>query len=218
MLTEEARWLEETLSALPDEDFPLLNLGSGTRDFRRLQQPHIDQFVFDPLRARGVRVVHSDLQRADGVDLALDFTKREDRQLLSESEWSIRSVLCSNMLEHLEMSPDEAAAHLLDLCPIGGLLLVTVPRRYGYHPDPIDNGYRPSPSQLVSLFTRRADVVTSDVIKGPFLVAHRARDRGLVRYCLRLAAPFYKPREWSGQISWFWCRASVTCVVVRRTS
>ena len=48
-----------------------------------------------------------------------------------------KTILCSNLLEHVP-SPSRMAERITGLVPPGGVLLVTVPNSYPYHPDPID--------------------------------------------------------------------------------
>src|SRR5690349_19194318 len=73
MMRCDAEWLGRTLAELkPEELSPLLNLGASTKHFRQVEQPYIDKLVFRPLEARGVRVIHSDLKAAEGVDLVGD--------------------------------------------------------------------------------------------------------------------------------------------------
>src|SRR5258708_3620018 len=62
MMRCDAEWLGRTLAGLSAEELsPILNLGASTRHFRQVEQPYIDELVFRPLEARGVRVVHCDL-------------------------------------------------------------------------------------------------------------------------------------------------------------
>lgn len=212
MLRAEAEWLNGALSTLPEDAFPLLNLGSSTRRFREVDQPFINELLFTPLDGQ---VVHADLKPDDGVDVVLDFTSAADRERLRAEVGEIRSVLCSNMLEHLGIPPREAAMHLLDLVPSGGHLLVSVPERFGYHEDPIDNGYRPTAAELAAIFPG-CDVIASDDVPGPILALHHASTRGWLRYLARVAVPFYKPKVWAGKIAWFWRPALIACVLLRK--
>jgi hypothetical protein len=213
MLEVEARWLARELAALPGDAFPLLDIGSSTAAFREDQQSFISDLVFRPLSDRGYEVIHADLRAGPGVDVVMDLTDAADRLRVS-SQHQIRTVLCSNVLEHLSVEPREAARYLVELCRSRGYVIVTVPRRYGYHEDPIDNGFRPSVQQLADLFPD-CEVITSRSVVGPVLAVHHARARGWPRYLLRAAVPLYRPRAWAGSVAWFWRHAEVACVVVR---
>src|SRR5436853_7008325 len=78
---------------------PLLNLGSSTRAFREEAKPHIERELFNPLRAAGVDIVHSDLKQAEGVDLAGDILNAAVRANLKGR--GFRALLIANMLEHV---------------------------------------------------------------------------------------------------------------------
>jgi len=56
---------------------PLLNLGSSTRQFREVIKPHIEMELFAPLREAGVKVIHSDSKKDEGVDIAGDILAPE---------------------------------------------------------------------------------------------------------------------------------------------
>jgi len=105
LLQPEARWLRDRLQTLQPSDGPVLNVGSASAEFRCEVQPWIDAQVFAPLRARGVRVVHQDLQAADGVDLVGDLLSSDAVQ--AARRLGVRSVICSNVLEHV---PDPHAS------------------------------------------------------------------------------------------------------------
>jgi hypothetical protein len=215
VLEAEAAWIGAVLRDLPDDAFPLLNLGSSTRTFRERDQPYIDELIFRPLAARGVRVIHADLKAEDGVDVVFDFTSPVERAGLVEKVGQVQTIVCSNLLEHLPIAPSEAAAHLLDVCPDGGYVIVTAPRRFGYHPDPIDNGYRPSSQELAALFDGSVVLREADV-RGPTLAAVHAGYRGWSRYAARALMPFYEPRVWWGKVTWFWRPAEAACVLLRK--
>ena len=98
------------------------------------------------------------------------------------------------MLEHLEMPPAVAAQNLLELVPVGGHLIVTVPKVYGYHPDPIDNRYRPAPDELAGLFQGH-DVLQCTAVRGRSQIVEYARNKGLLGCLTRLLLPLYRPTE-----------------------
>ena len=150
MLPAEARWFAARIRELGDEQvFPLLNVGSQTAAFRSREQPWIDRHIFRPAVSRQRTIVHTDLQAAEGVDLVGDLTDPAFLQELSRRKF--RSVICSNLLEHVT-APDQIARGVLEAVEPGGYLLLSVPNTFPYHPDPIDTMYRPSPEELASLF------------------------------------------------------------------
>ena len=150
MLLAEAQWIERALGSVEAEKLsPLLNVGSGTAQFREKVQPWIDQEIFAPLRKRGVAVQHLDIQEGVGIDLHGDLY--DDAFVAELGVKGFRALLCCNVLEHV-VDPASISAKLERLVPVGGYLLFTVPNRFPYHPDPIDTMFRPSLKELVRLF------------------------------------------------------------------
>jgi hypothetical protein len=149
VLRAEAVWLARRLERIPTEELsPLLSIGSGASALRATQ-PWLERSVYAPLTRRGVQVLHHELEPAPGVDVAGDLTDPGFLERLGELE--LRSVMCCNVLEHVP-NPAGIAAGIERLVPAGGYLFVSVPRRYPYHPGPIDSLLRPSVEELRSLF------------------------------------------------------------------
>jgi hypothetical protein len=159
MFEAEAIRLREILLA-QGEISPLLNLGSSTRAFREQAKPHIERELFAPLRAAGIEIVHSDLKRADGVDVAGDILDPAVRAELKGREF--RSLLIANMLEHVR-DRDAVAAACEEIVGPGGLILATVPSSFPYHADPIDTGYRPAPAELAAAFEGSEPLLAQEV-------------------------------------------------------
>lgn len=128
---------------------PLLEIGSSSLEFRTIQKPHIEELVHAPLRARGVRIVTTDLRDAIGVEIVGDLFDPTIRTKLKEV--NAKSLLMCNLLEHL-VNPAEFAAACKSFVQPGGYIIVTVPHDYPYHLDPIDTMFRPSPEEIHSLF------------------------------------------------------------------
>jgi hypothetical protein len=173
VLRAEAAWLGRRLEALPPEDLsPLLSVGSGEAELRATQ-PWLDERVYAPLERRGVRVLHHELRPGPGVDVAGDLT---DPAFLAElGELGIRSVMCCNVLEHVP-EPERIAAAIESAVPPGGYAFVTVPRRFPYHPGPIDTMFRPSPEELRGLFPHLESVADAE-IRCESLTAYFLRSR-----------------------------------------
>jgi hypothetical protein len=165
MLISEAKWVARVVTALPMDVFPLLNVGSQTREFRERDQPWIEAQVFAPLRTMGREVVHTDLREGDGIDVSGDLTDEAFRSDLM-TRFGIRSILCCNVLEHVS-DPLLIAAALAQLVDAtGGHLVVTVPRSFPYHPDPIDTMFRPSPADLARMVAPLVEVSSAEVRAG----------------------------------------------------
>jgi SAM-dependent methyltransferase len=177
-----------------------LNIGSSTEEYRTLGRPHMDRFIFAPLRGAGVRVLHCDLKAEPGVDLVGDVLDKDFQRSLGHL--GAQLLICSNLLEHLA-DPLAFARACGGLLSPSGHALFTVPSSYPYHPDPIDTLYRPTPQQLAGLFPGWRVIKAEQLTCGSFrsdLLALRDRPgllaKYLAKYLARLAIPFYKPRFW----------------------
>ena len=148
MLNAEAEWIGEQLGKRSSSELsPLLDIGSASAEFRQVVQPYIHSCIFQPLEERGARVIHVDLFPAPGVDLVGDLS---DDAFVAGLR-GFRSLLCCNLLEHVP-DPGTIAAKLQAIVLPGGFLVVTVPYRFPYHPDPIDTMFRPNVGEVAALF------------------------------------------------------------------
>jgi hypothetical protein len=151
---------------------PLLNLGSSTRHFREIIQPHIEKELFGPLREAGVKVVHCDLKEAEGVDFAGDILDPEViRRLKTEG---FKCILLSNLLEHVR-DREAVAVACEEIVGPGGFILATVPSSYPYHADPIDTYYRPSPAELAKTFRNSELLIGEEVEESTYAEELKAR-------------------------------------------
>lgn len=176
MMRREAQWLGSMLTEMHAELGKVLSVGSGTRAFRTTLQPWIEHEVFDPLAAHGVTVLHHEMAPAAGVDVAGDLGDPAVRQRLRDLD--VRTVLCLNVLEHVA-EPAALAQALIDSVPADGRVIVTVPRRFPYHADPVDTLFRPSPSELAALFPG-STVVRSGTVRCESLGEYWLRKPGKV--------------------------------------
>ncbi|MDQ6884417.1 MAG: hypothetical protein M3077_09325 [Candidatus Dormibacteraeota bacterium] len=217
---EEARWLGRQLATMNAVDvFPLLDVGSSTEDFRTRQQPWIEKEIFAPLRGRGT-IAHLDAKAEQGVDIVADL---EDPAVVEDlARRGFKSVFCSNLLEHVN-DPSRMAGTLLEIVPEGGYLFLSCPYRYPYHPDPIDNRFRPSPAELAGLFPGTRLLHQAVVKNGRFVDEIRHAPYDFARLLLRFLIPFYRPASWrdtarylAWRLPWTFRRFEATCIVLAR--
>jgi hypothetical protein len=222
MFDREAARLREILLAQRAVS-PLLNLGSSTRAFRETAKPHIQAELFGPLEAAGIRIFHSDLKQADGVDLAGDILDPAVRAGLKQR--GFRCLLCANLLEHVRDRATVAAV-CEEIVGPGGLILATVPSSYPYHADPIDTLYRPGPEALGALFTSSETVLEEELTGETYAEDMRTRGVSLSgeiarTFGLALVA-FARPKGFAARAHrWLWYRrpfrVSIALVRVRET-
>jgi hypothetical protein len=195
MNLSESQWLGRQLAIISDDElFPLLNVGSSTLEFRTRTQPYIDENVFAPLRARGGKIIHLDIKRAPGVDVAGDLVDPEFSARLCVMQ--IRSMIVSNLLEHVT-NPLEICRVLMKILPPGGYIFVTGPHQYPYHVDPIDTMFRPTIPEMHAYFPGTTLIHSAIIDSGNWRQWNSAeRGRPLWRLVLRLLLPFYRPLKW----------------------
>lgn len=187
---------------------PCVNLGSSTGIFRRQVQPHIDQYIFAPLRNKGVQIVHVDIKHGDGVDLAGDIF--DARTVSAISRITPSCILCCNMFEHV-VDKAGLADVIAGLLSRGGLLMVTVPRSYPIHYDPIDTYFRPYPEEILKLFPE-FDLIEGGIISDSTYLQELVAKEGLAGTCKQFARSVIKffmlwrgKRHWIGHFHrYFW--------------
>lgn len=204
MFIEESLWIREKLAAL---NIPnggnILNIGASTSEFLRTQ-PHIHENVIKPLKDRGCRMINMDIKKAVGVDIV---GKIEEKGLCDRIGEKFVMVMCTNLLEHVE-DRDSAFSNMIALAGPGGFLLVTVPRNYPMHDDPVDTMYRPSHEELAAEISIR---IRSEIIASETL---EIRNRMYYFYESRL--PFWGYRKFRFWRYWFKkYRWKVSCVICR---
>jgi SAM-dependent methyltransferase len=226
MLRNEAAWLGRQLEVVDVTDLsPLLNVGSSNGVFRSEVQPWIDDSIFQPLRMRGVRVHHLDIDAGIDVDISGDITDPDFRGGLRDI--GARSILCSNLLEHVH-GPERVCAALEELLPPGGLLFLSVPHEFPYHPDPIDTMFRPDVEHLLRLFPGsecvRAESIAGgrswDLAAGGLMTVAR---KGVQRLVTQTRVQTSAGGGIAAQgaltyIPWLFRPFRVTCAVLRKTS
>jgi SAM-dependent methyltransferase len=218
MFEREARWVADRLAAYPSEQIsPLLNVGSSTREFREQAQPWTVRNLFAPLTARGVAITHLDARAGDGIDLRADLLDEADFVRLRATRY--RALLCCNILEHVP-DPAEFARRCVELVMPGGVIVVTVPRSYPRHGDPIDTLYRPTPEQAAALFPGTAIVTAAIIDVGQsYLDEVRRRPWILLRHLARLPVPFLGIEKWKASMQkpyWLVHNYRVSAAVLRR--
>ena len=217
MFLAEAKWLAGYLRTLPPEDLsPLLNVGSSTAELREIHQPWTEKYLFAPLKARGIEIIHLDAREGSGIDIKADITAAGDLPTIESRR--PRSVLCCNILEHVT-EPGRVAEHCAKIAGSGGYIFVTVPYSYPRHRDPIDTLYRPTPRELHALFPG-TEMLSGEIIDAgeSYLTQVKKRPWILLRHVLRFPFPFIGYEDWRHSMRktyWLFTNYKVTCAVFR---
>lgn len=190
MLETEARRIRDILSGLPlAKGCVVVDIGSSTEEFRCLSQPYIDYHVFRPLRKRGAMVVHVDAKADNGVDVVFDITAAGHGGAIDGIPKG-DVVLCTGLLEHVS-DREVVVKRLEKMVKDGGWLIVSAPLICEYHLDPIDTMFRPTASELKSLFaddsceTLYAEMLESDNRRVSIMDARKVRGRRFLNKILR---------------------------------
>jgi SAM-dependent methyltransferase len=222
MLSNEAIWIGRAMAALPvDVISPCLNLGSSTAHFRKISQPYIEDCIIGPSAARGVRFIHADIKAAPGVDVTGDILDPAFQSRLAAL--APGSILCCNMFEHVR--DRQQLAHVCTrIVRPDGYIIISVPRSFPYHLDPIDNYFRPTPTDIAILFPDfkivEADIV-SDITYWKQLGELRLAERiaTILKIVVHLLVPFYKWERWKSRLHpllWLFRPYTVSIVILTR--
>jgi SAM-dependent methyltransferase len=222
MLATEAIWIGNAMSALPaDVISPCLNLGSSTAHFRKVLQPYIEEHIITPSEARGVRFIHADVKEAPGVDVTGNIFDLGFQTRLAAMKPG--SILCCNMFEHV-LDRQKLADVCTRIVRPDGYIIVSVPRSFPYHLDPIDSYFRPTPADIAALFPDWK-IVASDTVSDTTYwnqlskLKLTERMSVLAKALVHFPMPFYKWERWKSRLHpllWLYVRYRVSIVILRR--
>ena len=218
MLINEAKWFAEALNNIKVSALsPMINVGSSSEEFRKKRQPWIDEYVFAPLRERGVVVRHMDIKSEPGVDIVGDLS--DPAFLRGLCDEGFKSVFCANLLEHVR-NREEVARALTRLVSVGDYLFISCPYKFPFHLDPIDTMFRPDVSELAELFPDTSLVQADIISDGTYLDYLRVEGYGrILKTFIHLFLPIYKTRQWVNIIThlpWLFRNFQTTCLVLRK--
>lgn len=192
-----------------------VNLGSGEVSRLLEKKPWVEDQIFSPLREKGIRIIHVDQLRCQGVDIFCDLGSPHAFDFLDYVE-AARLFLLANVMEHLEPElRDQIIPRIYSAMRVGDALLVTAPFDYPYHPDPIDTMFRPGPSDLI----RRAPLnwVREAIVEAGSFRREFDQMNGWkkVRKLIRPLWPFQSISSWrrSLRIKWLFKPYRVTVVL-----
>jgi SAM-dependent methyltransferase len=217
MLLEEAKWFSHKISLLnPQAIFPMLNVGSSTEKFRRVELPWIDQYIFRPFREKKYPTVHLDIREGPGVDIVGDLS---DPQFLEKmARMNFRSVFCANVFEHVPHREDLGRA-LTRIVSSGGYLFVSCPYQYPFHADPIDTMFRPNVNELARLFPQASILFYEIVTDRTYLYFLTRKPAQAAPTILLWFLPFVNFRGWRtavNHIPWLFRNFQETCLVLQK--
>ena len=153
MHVETAAWTRGVLAGMRlARGSRALDVGSSTLHYRTIEQPHIEEQVLAPLRARGVRIVHLDAKQAPGVDVLCDLDEADETLAARLGEHEL--VLLTSVMQYLR-EPARVADMMSRRVAPGGYIVVHHPQSARRSDDPVDHGVRLTPDRLARFFERR---------------------------------------------------------------
>ena len=225
MLIEEAKWIGKEILSASKPGYKILNVGSSSLEFRTKIQPHIEKYIFRPLKVNNIKVIHTDIVNENGVDIIGDLTSPEFIFQLIKNQYDL--ILCSNLLEHLKEKQPIVDA-ILDILPKNSKAIITVPYNYPYHLDPIDTMYRPNTNELHQLF-QNTELLKGEIVIGKsfneniFSINYWQKLKStpliLFKLLVRILIPFYKPKVWLYtflSLKNMFSPFSVSCILIKK--
>ena len=162
MFPKESKWINTVISNnLLGVDGAVINLGSSSLDFINYNQPYIKDLVLDPLLKR-FQVTNVDIKSDPNVQLVANFLTEAGQTLIRDK--SAKVFLVSNLLEHIP-NAIEGIEKIKTLMEPKTYLILTGPKSFPYHPDPIDNMFRPSIAEIRGYFEKEFEIVKLDLIR-----------------------------------------------------
>jgi len=178
-----------------------VNLGAGEVRQHALKKPWLDQFIYHPLKTRGIDIIHVDFAKYDEIDLVLDLTNTSSQYALKSISGRKCFLLC-NVIEHIpEHLRKQTIGNLLEAMEPEDHLVVSVPKHYPYHADPIDSLYRPSARDLSAMLPINISLM-KEVAAGNFYREIKTMPLGKrIRKLAKPLWPFQSLDKYRGNLS-----------------
>ena len=209
MFVQEAKLLHELIGSLQwNGNGTVLDIGSSSREYRCKIQPHIDGYIFRPLREVGYKIAYLDKKNEEGIDIIADLTDPLFDRNLQKTTYDL--IICSNILEHV-IDRELFINNLLSFAHKGSVIIITVPFKYFKHLDPIDTMFRPSLDELIQWINQKGEF---EIQHSSYIVINEKRyykrKMKLARYIpIRLSVDFW--RYYLKSFRW-----KVTCIAVKK--
>jgi len=162
MLVNEAKWINNIItSRLNNLNGTAVNLGSSSLEFIKYNQPYIENLVVKPI-SKYFKLVNVDIKIDSNIQLKADFLTDSGQETIKQLHAKV--FLVSNLLEHIPNALD-GINQLKKLVESNSYIILTGPRSFPYHPDPIDNMFRPKLNEIYALFEKDFEIIELDIVK-----------------------------------------------------
>ena len=162
MLLNEAKWINNIIAShLNNFNGTAVNLGSSSLDFIEYNQPYIENLVLKPI-SKNFKLINVDVKVDSNIQLVADFLTDSGQKIIKEQHAKI--FLVSNLLEHIPAALD-GINQLKKLVESNSYIILTGPKSFPYHPDPIDNMFRPKLTEIYALFEKDFEIIELVIVK-----------------------------------------------------
>lgn len=198
MLVEESIWIAEKIKEiLPEEPFPMLNIGSSTLVYRTKKQPFIQNNIFNLFSDEKKQVIHLDMKEDEGIDLVGDLSDENFRRLVKELKPKL--ILCNNILMYLNKNTrKELSKILFEILAENGYLIITNSLVFPPSPDPVEAYYRATPEKMYKSLFGNFYLIDQNIAKTEynFYKFLKSKPKLILIKLLRFFMPWYKSKEW----------------------
>lgn len=222
MLIEESIWIGEKIKELSLlNPFPILNIGSSTKEYRTNRQSHIQKNIFNLIPNEAKNVIHLDMKSADGVDLVGDLY---DSVFLDEiKKYKVKCILFNNVLMYIDQEQRKKLCKVLyEILEKDGYLIVTNSFIFPPAPDPVESYYRPNPTKLYEDLFQNFELKEAKEITTGYNFYQQLKDkpRLIPIKLLRVFLPFYKFQDWRFMMKYYFNHLkrnySASCLLLQK--
>lgn len=222
MLHEESLWIGQKMKDIVDANaFPILNIGSSTKEYRTIRQSFIQKNIFDLIPNESNNVVHLDMKEAEGVDIVGNLY---DKMFLEKiKQYKFKTILLNNILMYLEEKERlELSLTLEDILEKDGNIIVTNSHVFPPAHDPVESYYRASPEKIQQELFPNFIVIDSEIKSTYFSYSKylKSNPKVIPVKIARFFLPFYKYAEWKFMLNYyinnFSKNYSASCVLLRK--
>ncbi len=218
MHINECNWIYQNLKKFEIQNInPILDIGGSTEFYRSKHQPWLESYFYTKLKNRGLEISVADIKNEQGVDFSGDVF--DDRFIKKLKNLNFKCVFCCNFLEHVN-EPKDLIDRCLEIIPIGGILVITVPHSYPYHRDPIDTLFRPDVSTLSKLISSN-EIVNSEIISTGSYRDHIRKAPWKILRHIRILFPFLGLEKWKRstiKLKWLFTDFKHTCMIIKKVN
>ena len=222
MLVEESIWIAEKIKEiLPEEPFPVLNIGSSTLVYRTKKQPFIQNNIFNLFSDEKKQVIHLDMKEDEGIDLVGDLSDENFRRLVKNLKPKL--ILCNNILMYLNKNTrKELSKILFEILDENGYLIITNSLVFPPSPDPVEAYHRATPEKMYKSLFANFYLIDQNIAKTEysFYKFLKSKPKLILIKLLRFFMPWYKSKEWWFMMKYYLSgikkNYSATCLLLKK--